>query len=103
MQSIIVHHDRLSPVRESELSLPNPSDFNVPPNRDVHYPEHSSFSECDSDDSSDSSGFEPDADNSDDSIVELPRQYTRGIRTQRQSPGQILWSALDNETKLFFS
>ena len=64
-------------------------------NRDFHNPEHHCFSECDS--SSDSSGFEPDADSSDESIVELPRQYPRRIRTQRQLPGKIPWSALDNE------
>ena len=51
----------------------------MPPNRDVHNPEHNSFSEYDSSDSSDSSGFEPDVDSSDESIVELPRQYPRRI------------------------
>ena len=83
-ESKLVHHDRLSPLRESELSFPNPPDFNMTPNRDFHNPEHNSFSECDSSDSSDSSGFEPDADSSDESLVELPRQYPRRIRTQRQ-------------------
>ena len=72
-KSKLVHHDRLSPVRESELSFPNPLDLNMPPNRNSHNSEHNSFSECDSSDSSDSSGFEPDADSSDESIVELPR------------------------------
>ena len=70
----------------------------MPPNRNVHNPEHNSFSEYDSSGSSDSSGFELDTDSSDESIVELPRQYPRRIRTQRQLPVQILWSALDNET-----
>ena len=96
-QSKLVHHDRLSPVHESELSFPNPPDFNMTPNRDFHNPEHNCFSECDSSDRSDSSGFEPDADSSDESIIELPRQYPRPIRTQIQLPGQIPWSAFDNE------
>ena len=86
-QSKVVHHDRLSPVRESELSFPYPFNLNMPPNRDVHNPEHNSFSECDSSYSSDSSGFEPDTDSSDKSIVELPGQYPRRIRTQRELPG----------------
>ena len=73
----------------------------MPPSRDDHSPEHNSFSEYNSSDSSDSSGFETDTDSSDESIVELPRQYPREIRTQRQMPGQIPWSALDNETKFF--
>ena len=74
----------------------------MPPNHDVHYPERNSFSEYDSDDSSGFSGFEPDTDSSDESITELPRQYPRRIRTQRHLPGQIPWSALDNETSFFF-
>ena len=97
-QSKIVHPDRLSPVQESELSFSNPPDSNLPPNRGFHNPYHNSFSECDSSDSSDSSGFEPDVDSSYEFIVELPRQYPRRIRTQRRLPGQIPWSAFDSET-----
>ena len=101
-QQKIVHHDRLSPVSESELSIHDEPVSTMPPDPNVR-PQQASdgVSEWDSDDSSASSDLEPDfepdlkldIEGSDESAE--PRQYPRRIRTQRQLPGQIPWSALD--------
>ena len=60
-QQKIVHHDRLSPVRESELSTHDEPVSTMPPDPNVR-PQQASdaVSEWDSDDSSASSDLEPD-------------------------------------------
>ena len=101
-QQKIVHHDRLSPAPESELSTHDAPVSTMPPDPNVRPQEASdAVSEWDSDDSSASSDlepdFEPDLELDTEGFNEPtePHQYSRQIRTQRQLPGQILWSALD--------
>ena len=101
-QQKIFHHDRLSPVRESELSTHDAPVSPMPPDPNVR-PQQASYavSECDSDDSSASSDLEPDFEPDLELDIEgfdeptEPRQYPRRIRIQRQLPGQIPWTALD--------
>ena len=101
-QQKIVHHDRLSPVRESELSTHDAPVSTMPPDPNVR-PQQASdaVSEWDSDDSSASSDLEPDFKPDLELDIEgfdeptEPRQYPRRIRTQRQLPGQNPWTSLD--------
>ena len=101
-QQKIVHHDRLSPVRESELSTHDAPVSTTPPDPNVRAQQASdAVSGWDSDDSSASSDLEPDFEPDLELYIEgfneptEPRQYPRRIRTQRQLPVQIPWTALD--------
>ena len=96
----IVHHDRLTPVREHDIHQP------IQPSREENTLYHPAVAESESDTDSDDGTFRRDASHSDyepssadessaDSEAnEEERRYPRRERTQRGIPGAVPWSAV---------
>ena len=96
----IVHHDRLTPVRENDTGRPTQHHQR---NDHTHHPsEYDSNSETDSDDdtfrgNATNSDFEPSSGNESSAESEVndeERRYPARVRTQREIPGTVPWSAV---------
>ena len=96
----IVHHDRLTPVRENDTGRPTQHHQR---NEPTHHPtEYDSNSETDSDEdtfrgNATNSDFEPSSSNESSAESEVndeERRYPARVRTQREIPGTVPWSAV---------
>ena len=98
----VVHHDRLSPVKEDSI---HPEIVHNNPDRYARDEDRSSSDDSDSDSTfrgnNEHSDFEEDSNDSvtdsdsDDAVVGSPRRYPQRIRRPRALPGTVPWSAIN--------